>query len=132
MANTSVTVSESVTELVVNNPDALSVDITENVTTVSVNNLAIPTQSVNASNVSFSPYGTISATNVQEALQQVADKIYKASSAPSGGYLSEGDFWYNTSTDDLFIYREVSTGVYNWVPILFSETDSDTIDGGAF
>ena len=45
MAHTSITVQESVTDLTVSSTSALSVDITEDVTTVSVNNLAIPAAS---------------------------------------------------------------------------------------
>lgn len=45
---------------------------------------------------------------------------------------SEGDMWYNTLTEDLLVYRETSTNVFNWVPLSTGEGNSDTLDGGAY
>lgn len=44
----------------------------------------------------------------------------------------EGDMWYRLDTEDLFSYREVSTSVFNWVPVVLGTDDSDTIDGGNY
>lgn len=133
MSNTSVTVSESVTELTISNPDAISVDITEDVTTVSVNNLAIPTQSVNGTNVTITAHGTVTATDVQTAIEQLADQIFKSDSAPSGSNLQEGDFWYDTDDDILKVYLEVAPGTFEWRPVIVSnEDDSSILDGGLY
>lgn len=131
--NTSVTVSESVTELTVSNPDAISVDITEDVTTVSVNNLAIPSQSVTGSNVTIDAHGTVTATDVQTAIEQLADQIFKSDSAPSGSNLQQGDFWYDTDDDVLKVYLEVSAGTFEWRPVIVSNDDDNSIlDGGLY
>lgn len=44
----------------------------------------------------------------------------------------EGWMWYQTTTENLFTYREVSPGVLNWVPIVFGTGTSDVIDGGTY
>lgn len=129
---TSVEVTEQVTSITVSNPESLSVDITEDVTQVSVNNLALPAQINDASGVSVSPSGSITATNVQDALIQLADHTFRQAVAPSGTNVEQGDFWYETDTETLHVYREVSSGVFEWVPLLFSTSDSDTLDGGSY
>lgn len=129
---TSVDVTEEVTSITVTNPDDISVDITEDVTQVSVNNLALPAQANDASGVSVSPSGSITATNVQDALIQLADHTFRQAAAPSGTNVEQGDFWYETDTETLHVYREVSSGVFEWVPILLSTSDSDTLDGGSY
>tara|TARA_R100001129_G_C5182124_1_gene208163 strand:- start:19 stop:420 length:402 start_codon:yes stop_codon:yes gene_type:complete len=129
---TSVDVTEQVTALTVSDPASLSVDITEEITQVSVNNLALPAQVNDASGVAVSPSGSITATNVQDALIQLADHTFRQAAAPSGANVEQGDFWYETDTETLHVYREVSTGVFEWVPILLSTSDSDTLDGGSY
>ena len=129
---TSVDVTEEVTSITVTNPDDISVDITEDVTQVSVNNLALPAQANDAAGVSVSPSGSITATNVQDALIQLADHTFRQAAAPSGTNEEQGDFWYETDTETLHVYREVSSGVFEWVPILLSTSDSDTLDGGSY
>ena len=129
---TSVDVTEQVTALTVSDPASLSVDITEEVTQVSVNNLALPAQVNDASGVAVSPSGSITATNVQDALIQLADHTFRQAAAPSGTNVEQGDFWYETDTETLHVYREVSSGVFEWVPILLSTSDSDTLDGGSY
>ena len=129
---TSVEVTEQVTSITVSNPESLSVDITEDVTQVSVNNLALPAQINDASGVSVSPSGSITATNVQDALIQLADHTFRQAVAPSGTNVEQGDFWYETDTETLHVYREVSSGVFEWVPLLLSTSDSDTLDGGSY
>ena len=129
---TSVDVTKQVTALTVSDPASLSVDITEEVTQVSVNNLALPAQVNDASGVAVSPSGSITATNVQDALIQLADHTFRQAAAPSGTNVEQGDFWYETDTETLHVYREVSSGVFEWVPILLSTSDSDTLDGGSY
>ena len=130
--HTSVEVTEEVTSITVTNTDDISVDITEEITQVSVNNLALPAQINDASGVSVSPSGSITATNVQDALIQLADHTFRQAVAPSGTNVEQGDFWYETDTETLHVYREVSSGVFEWVPLLFSTSDSDTLDGGSY
>ena len=132
--HTSVEVTEEITEITVNNPDDISVDITEEITQVSVNTLALPAQANDASAVAVSPSGSITATNVQDAIIQLADHTFRQAATPTGTNVEEGDFWYETDTETLHVYREVSSGVFEWVPILLgnSNSDSDTLDGGSY
>lgn len=124
----SVTVAEEVT----------TIDITPTVTTVEAKGLAI--SNANATSLPMSPYGTITATNVQAALEQLADQDFRSDTAPTGttvagvSTLSEGDTWYDTNDEQFKVYRETSTGVYEWVPIIVGDSsgDSDTLDAGAF
>ena len=82
--------------------------------------------------MAVSPSGSITATNVQDALIQLADHTFRQAAAPSGTNVEQGDFWYETDTETLHVYREVSSGVFEWVPILLSTSDSDTLDGGSY
>lgn len=58
--------------------------------------------------VSFDPTGidTITATNIQDALHQLADQQFVQATAPTGDTnLEEGDLWYNTTDNKLMVYR---------------------------
>ena len=112
---------------------AITLDITNPATQVTINTAAVPTSTANASNVAFTSYGNLTATTVEEAIQQLADNAFSQATAPTTN-LNEGDTWYNTSTEQLYVYRETSTGVFEWVPILLGAAggDSDTLDAGAF
>ena len=57
-------------------------------------------------------------------------QIYVQPTTPVGA--TEGNLWYKTDTEDLFVYREISPGVFNWVAISMGEGDSDVIDGGNY
>ena len=106
-----------------------SVEITEEVTQVYINNLALPAQDNDALGVSIAPSGSITATNVQDAILQLADHTFRQATAPSGTNVEQGDFWYETDTETLHVYREVSSGSFEWVPILLS---TSIVDGGAY
>ena len=133
---TVVTVSESVTDITVTGQETIAVDITQSDVNVEVNNFVLPVQYQDSANVVVVPYGTVTATNVQAALQQLADQNFRGTSAPADGStnLSEGDFFYDTDDDQLKVYRETSSGVFEFVPIIVGDasSDSDTLDAGAF
>ena len=109
-------------------------------TTLEVFNASIPTISSEASGVSSAAYGSVTATNVQGAIEQLADQSFRSADAPTGGTaptgdtVSEGDTWYDTDDDEFKVYRETSTGVFAWVPIMLGTPpgDSDIVDAGAF
>ena len=64
----------------------------------------------------------------------LADQFFRQGSTPSGDNLAEGDLWYNTSSEELFVYRQVSGG-YEWHTIAAaggSSPTSFTLDGGSF
>ena len=62
--------------------------------------------SLSAETLAVTPYNAITATNIQDAVEQLADQQFIQGSAPSGSNLEEGDLWYNTTTDNLYVYRD--------------------------
>jgi hypothetical protein len=119
----SVTVAEEVT----------TIDITPTVTNIEARGLSIATAT--AGSLPFTPHGSITATTVQGALQQLAedqDQTFSSPNVPEDP--PEGSTWYDTATEEFKIYRETSSGVFEWVPIIVgsSSGDSDTLDAGAF
>ena len=135
-AVTQVTISESVTDLTAQNTNAVTVDITAEDTTISVNNFAIPINFMDADNVVFTPHNTLTANNASDALKQLADQQFRGTTPPADGTanLEEGDLFYDTDDDQLKVYRETSSGVFQFVPIIVGDAsgDSDTLDAGAF
>lgn len=137
---TEVTITEEVTDIAISNTNAISVNLTPDNTTITVNNFAIPINFMDADNVVFAPYNAITANNVSDALKQLADQNFRSDSVPVGttiggvSTISEGDTWYDTDDNQLKVYRETSTNVFEWVPIIVGAAadDSDTLDAGAF
>ena len=128
---TVVTVSESVTDITVTGQETISVDITQSDVTVEVNNFVLPNQYQDAQNTIVAPYGTITATNVQDALKQLADQDFRSNDTPTGTNVSEGDTWYDLDDNTMKVYREISSGVFAWTNLVVAETN-DTLDAGAF
>lgn len=131
---TSVQITEEVTQLSVTNDNGVSVNLVESPTLLTVNNFAIPAQFMDSANVSFDGHGTITADNVRDALQQLADQDFRTTETPTGPNIEEGDTWYDIDDNQLKVYRETSSGVFEWVPIMIGNIsdDSDTLDAGAF
>lgn len=123
-------VTVTVTETQGNN-----VTITDNKTVVTTNNVATSI----ASQISFTPVGTITATNIQDAMHQLADQEFVQATAPlvSDTNLEEGDLWYNTTDNKLMVYRNTT-----WEEIIISSQLSEssgtteysdvTLNGGYF
>ena len=128
---TVVTISESVTDITVTGQETISVDITQSDVNVEVNNFVLPIQYQDATNTVVAPHGTITATNVQAALEQLADQDFRTTSTPSGTNVSEGDTWYDTDDNILKVYREISAGTFAWTTVVVAEVD-ETLDAGAF
>ena len=135
-AVTQVTITEEVTDLTVSNTNAVTVDITTDDTTISVNNFAIPVNFMDSANVSFPGHNTVTADNVRDAIKQLADQQFRGTTPPSASTanLEEGDLFYDTDDDQIKVYRETSSGVFEFVPIMVGDAsgDSDTVDAGAF
>ena len=113
-------------------PIANGVSVVENKTTVSATGIALG--SSNASGMSITNIGGLSATTVQDALEELAGQNFQQTNTPTGSQVSEGDTWYDKDDNQYKIYRETSNGVFQWVPIIVgaAEGDSDTLDAGAF
>jgi len=131
---TSISVSETMTTVSVEDTQ-VSINIVPNITTVEARGLSISSAlGSNASAIGVVPTGTITATNLQDALRQLADQDFRTDEVPTGSRIEVGDTWYDTDDDQLKIYRQTSNGVYEWVPIMIGDDseDSDNIDAGAF
>ena len=128
---TVVTVTESVTDITVTGQEAISVDITQSDVNVEVNNFVLPNTYQDATNTVIAPYGSITANNVQGALEQLADQDFRTSDTPTGTNVQEGDTWYDTTENEMKIYREISSGVFAWTNLVVTNTD-DLLDAGAF
>ena len=89
---------------------------------------------VKTSSIPIVPHGTITATTLQEALEQLADQDFRTTETPTGSNIEEGDTWYDIDDNQLKVYRETSSGVFEFVPIIVGDAsgDSDTLDAGAF
>ena len=125
---TQISVSEGVTTVSVEE-DVTTINIAPIVTTVEAKGLAISL--VNAAALPFVPHGSVTATNVQNALEQLADQDFRSDDAPTGTNVSEGDTWYDTDDNLMKVYREISSGVFAWTNLVVAETD-ETLDAGAF
>ena len=136
MSHTTLEITEDVTDVSVTG-DTITVSITDDVTKVEAYTLAIPIDvpgTLNATNIIVTPYNTITSTNLQTVLQGLADQDFRGASAPTGSTVSEGDTWYDTDDEQFKVYRETSTGTFQWVPIIVGAAagDSDTIDAGSY
>ena len=133
---TQVTVTEEVTDVTVSNTNAVTVDLSTEDVSVSINNFAIPVNFMDAANVVFAGHNTITASNVSDALKQLADQSFRGTTPPADGTanLEEGDLFYDTDDNQIKVYRETSSGVFEFVPIIVGDAsgDSDTLDAGAF
>ena len=125
---TQISVSEGVTTVSVAE-DVTTINIAPTVTTVEAKGLAISL--VNAAALPFVPHGSVTATNVQDALEQLADQDFRTSDTPTGTNVQEGDTWYDTTENEMKIYREISSGVFAWTNLVVTNTD-DLLDAGAF
>ena len=135
-SQTTLEITEAVTDVTASG-DVISVNLVDDVTTVQAYTLAIPFEvpgQITSSNVTVVPYNTITATNLTDALKQLADQDFRSASAPTGSTVQEGDTWYDTDDDQLKVYRETSTGTFQWVPIIVGAAagDSDTVDAGSY
>jgi len=132
--STKVSIVEEITNISVTNNNSIAVALQDSTTLVTVNNFAVGFQFQQAANSVVSPYKTITATNVQGALEQLADQNFRSASTPSGANVGEGDIWYDTDDDQLKVYRETSNGNFAFVPIMVGNIspDSDTVDAGSY
>lgn len=135
--NIQLTITEEITEIIASNTDAITVGISGDDTALTVNTFALPS-TIPSAQITFTPYGQVTATTVQDAVKQLVDLASYAQpaepSAVGGSSVSEGNIWYDTDDDQVKIYRETSSGVFEWVPIILGAAgaDSDTLDAGAF
>ena len=68
----------------------------------------------------------VAAGNVKDALEEVATQLAVGTAAPTGLTVTEGDLWYDTDDDILFVRRDTS-----WIEMVQEEL-SGNIDGGTW
>ena len=130
-----VSIEVDTTTVTVTSEEAVNVAIAPETTDVSIS--VVPASTI-ASAIGSTAYGSITATNIQTALEQLADQFYRGSSTPSGTNLGEGDLWYDTAEEELRVYREISSGSFAWIALVAGgyatgETSlMDKLDGGFF
>ena len=106
--------------------------VTGTTTTITASGVALA--NTQASGMGISTITGLSATNVQAAIEELAGNDFRQDTAPTGSQVSEGDTWYDTDDNQLKVYRETSSGVFQWAPIIVggAEGDSDTLDAGSY
>ena len=118
-------------------PSTTSINATAQTTTLTISS-AIASSVNDAASITFtSPVGTLGGqSTVEGALNFLANQFYVATTAPSSDTtnLAEGDLFYDTDDNQLKIYRETSSGTFEFVPIMIGNdsADSDTVDAGSF
>ena len=118
-------------------PSTTSINATSTTTTLTISS-AIASSVNDAASITFtSPVGTLGGqSTVEGALNFLANQFYVATTAPSSDTtnLAEGDLFYDTDDNQLKIYRETSSGTFEFVPIMIGNdsADSDTVDAGSF
>jgi prolyl-tRNA synthetase len=103
-------------------------ETTGNEITVTTDQVVITTNSVAvgvAGDISFSPVGNITATNIQDALHQIADQQFVQAAAPASDdeNLQEGDLWYNTADNKLMVLRNTT-----WEEVILGAQLSESSD----
>jgi hypothetical protein len=63
---------------------------------------------------------------VKDAIEEVATQIAVGTTAPTGATVTEGDLWYDTDDDQLFVRRDSS-----WTEMVQEDLTGD-IDGGTW
>ena len=118
-------------------PQTTSINATSNTTTLTISS-AVAGAATDAQGITFNnAVGTLSdETTVEGALNFLANQFFVQTTAPTSSTtdLAEGDLFYDTDDNQLKIYREVSSGTFQFVPIMIGNdsSDSDTVDAGAF
>ena len=104
-------------------PKTSAITATSNTTTLTISS-AVAAALSDASGITLSsPSGTLVGTNnVEDALNFLADQFHVATTAPSADLanLAEGDLFYDTDDNQLKIYREITSGNFEFVPIGFN------------
>lgn len=128
MAETTLAITEDIVRVTVAE-EVTTIDINPVVTTVEAKGIAI--SNANATTLAVTPYGTVTATNVQAAIEQLADQDFRSTDTPTGTNVSEGDTWYDTDDNVMKVYREISAGVFGWTNLVVTDTNA-LLDAGAF
>ena len=131
----SVTIDETATYVTIDEVNnTITLDQSDNPITITTTTDVLLAASF-ASDVTYNETTTLPGGNVQEALADLAEQFFRQAATPSGSNLGEGDLWYDTANEELRVYREVSTSVYEWHTIAAAggtNPTMNTLDGGSF
>ena len=78
----------------------------------------------------YTPSGKMSATNMQDAIDELAGDAFVQAAAPTGSELGAGDLWYDSDDHELKVYRDSQ-----WQTIAAAGGTTETMltmDGGSF
>ena len=85
--HTNVTLTENVTKIDVDKVSGeLGINITQDNTILQIRGVAISES--NASQIAIQPVSTLTASNIQDALQQLADQDFRSNDTPTGTNVS--------------------------------------------
>lgn len=126
---TNISIVESTTRITSSSTEAVALEISPDITLVEVRGISVPV--AYAAGIDFIPHGTVTATNLQTAIEQLADQDFRSTDTPTGTNVSEGDTWYDEDDNEIKVYREISAGVFAWTNLVVANVD-DTLDAGAF
>ena len=118
-------------------PQTQTINATAQTTTLTIS-AAVGGDTSDAAGITLtSPVGTLTGkNNVEDALNFLANQFFVSTTAPTSSTtdLAEGDLYYDTDDNQLKIYRETSSGNFEFVPIMIGNdsADSDTVDAGSF
>jgi hypothetical protein len=118
-------------------PQTTALAVTNSTTTLTISS-AVAGAATDSGGITYTGNNALLSqqSNVETALNFLADQHFIHTTAPTASTtnLAEGDFFYDTDDNQLKIYRETSSGNYEFVPIMIGNdsADSDTIDAGSF
>ena len=126
LSNTTCIVTDNVIKIIENSNNDITVNqIQEN----TVLGLIIKLTESVASAYSVEAHGHMTSSDVQSAVEELADTFKKQNSEP--GFYVEGDLWYDTDDEQLKVAKDVD-GVLQFIPLLTGTGNMDTIRGGSF
>ena len=121
---TFVTVNETTNNVVLNRSD--------NPITVSTSLDLVQTEG-SSDDITVTGHNNVYPTgNLTQALEKLADQFFRGTDAPTGSNLEEGDLWYDTDDNQLKVYRETSSSVFEVVPLAQATGTMNNLDGGLF
>lgn len=129
----SVTVNEVPTYVTVNETNnTITLNQSDNPISVQTS-LQLVKQPTTTDDVSVIGYsGIFPGGSLTNALEILADQFYRGTDAPTGNNLEEGDLWYDTDDDQLKVYRETSSNIFEFVPLAQATGTMNNLDGGLF
>ena len=126
LSNTTCTVSENIIQITKNSSNSITVNETQEETELA---LDVKISETFADSYVTVPHNHMTSTNIQAAIQELANTIKVQDSIPLN--YEAGDLWYDSDDNQLKVAREIA-GTLQFVPLLSGTGNSDTVSGGTF